>query len=152
VVLMTIVVPWSVFAWLYGWIIFIQHTAPEIPWYERESPLDFFNHEKSVTPQWTFPHWFGWLFHFIHVHTAHHVSPRIPAYNLTVAQKELLDQSSEMVTTIPFTFGRYLDTMKRCKLYDFGRRQWCNYEGVPTGPVLTLDVLRGPGNRESRER
>jgi len=134
--LMTLVIPWSVFAWLYGWLIFIQHTAPEIPWYATESPLDFVDHQKSVTPQWVFPPWFGWLFHFIHVHTAHHVKPRIPAYNLSSAQRELLDESPELVTTIPFTFHRYLDTMKKCKLYDFGRRQWCDYDGIPTGPVL----------------
>jgi omega-6 fatty acid desaturase (delta-12 desaturase) len=155
VLFFTLVVPVIVFSWLYGWIVFIQHTAPEIPWYTTESSLGFLDHQKSVTPEWLFPPWFGWLFHFIHVHTVHHVDPRIPAYNLTLAQKELLQESPERVTTIPFTLHRYFDTMKRCKLYDFGRQRWCDYEGVPTGPVLNFCEPRtngGPGGVERRLR
>lgn len=140
VILLTFVLPFAVFSWLFGWVIYFQHTGPEVPWYRDKTDLNYMEHQKSVTPDWHFPHWFGWAFHFIHVHTAHHVYARIPAYHLPAAQRELIGKSPELISRKRFTFPAYFDIIRRCKLYDFERRQWCDFAGNPTGPVLDFKV------------
>lgn len=136
IILLTFLLPWSVFAWLFGWVIYFQHTGPEIPWYREKTTLNYMDHQKSVTPDWHFPYWFGWAFHFIHVHTAHHVYAKIPAYHLMTAQKELIQKTPDLISRKRFTFSAYFDIIRRCKLYDFERRVWCDFQGNPTGPVL----------------
>jgi len=135
-VALVLVLPWLVFSWLFGWMIFIQHTGPEVPWYDAKTPLNYLDHQKSVTPDWHFPFWFGWLFHFIHVHTAHHVNAKIPAYNLNRAQAELRGKSPERMASRKWTVWVYFDSVRRCKTYDFENKRWCDFRGNPTGPKL----------------
>ncbi|MDQ3002052.1 MAG: fatty acid desaturase [Fibrobacterota bacterium] len=140
VVCLTIVFPWLIFSWLLGWMIFIQHTGTDVPWYTHKTPLSYLDHQKTVTPDWIFPYWFGWLFHFIHVHTAHHVNAKIPAYNLNLAQSELLAKSPEHILSRRWTIWIYFETVRKCKLFDFEKKHWCDFSGRQTGPVLNYEA------------
>jgi omega-6 fatty acid desaturase (delta-12 desaturase) len=40
-----------------------------------------------------------------------------------------------------FTFGLFWDTLRRCKLYDYERHRWLDFDGQPTSePILRRAV------------
>jgi omega-6 fatty acid desaturase (delta-12 desaturase) len=75
-------------------------------------------------------------------HNAHHALPGIPFYRLKTAQTLLRDRIGAIRTTF-LTPGNYLRSVRACKLYDYDRNQWTDFDGRPTGPRLARD--RGAG-------
>ena len=74
----------------------------------------------------------GALFHHIMEHTAHHVDMSIPLYRLKRAQARLEELLPGKIVIQPFSWRWYLETARRCKLYDFERQCWTDYAGRPT--------------------
>ncbi|KAF2541365.1 hypothetical protein F2Q68_00029142, partial [Brassica cretica] len=63
----------------------VHHTAPHIPF----KPADEWNAAQAQlngTVHCDYPSWIEILCHDINVHIPHHISPRIPSYNLRAAQ------------------------------------------------------------------
>jgi acyl-lipid omega-6 desaturase (Delta-12 desaturase) len=134
ILLLVFVIPWIVFAWLFGWLVYIQHTGPDVPWYEKPVKLGFMEYQNSVTPAWNFPYWFNYIFHFIYVHNVHHQHMRVPSQMLLSAQEEFVHFTG--VKTKRFTVRDYLNSLRCCKLFDYQNHCWTDYEGNRTGPTL----------------
>ena len=123
------IVPFAVWNTSMGWTVYIQHTHPRIPWSLEESSLPG---QEQLTPYIRFPAWFGYLFHDINEHTAHHIAPKIPCYRLRKAQRLLAKKLHGNLVDEPFSIRGFFKTLKACKLYDYDRRRWCDFRGRPT--------------------
>jgi omega-6 fatty acid desaturase (delta-12 desaturase) len=75
-------------------------------------------------------------------HTAHHMRPGIPLYNLDESQTLLEEHFPEIIVQ-KWSPASHLDTLARCKLFDLDRRCWVGYDGMPTTPMVTGDYLSG---------
>lgn len=134
--LLGLIVPFVVWMELMSVSLYFQHTNIGIPWFKgeidrRELP------PETLTLHLSFPLWFSRYMHHVYDHGAHHVQPAIPCYRLYAAQQKLNSLVPGEVVSERFTFGLLWDTLRRCKLYDYERHQWLDFEGRPTGaPIL----------------
>ncbi len=82
-----------------------------------------------------FPYYTNLVFHRIMEHTAHHLRPGIPLYNLDDGQTVLEKTYPEIIVHKWSPLTHY-DVLKRCKLFDPEQRCWVGYDGVPTAPAI----------------
>jgi omega-6 fatty acid desaturase (delta-12 desaturase) len=73
--------------------------------------------------------------HNIMQHTAHHLHPRIPLYQLPKAEKALAEALGERFISDRFTIPWFLRTMGDCKLYDYEQHQWLDFKGNASSKV-----------------
>lgn len=121
------VVPWLVFTWIIGTTVYVQHIHPDVAWHasERWSPLDA---QVDGTATWRIPAWLNLFWHNVYVHAPHHLDPRIPFYHLPRAAAALEATLGDAVRPVRLRLRDYVDTTRRCKLYDFERGTWRGYE------------------------
>jgi omega-6 fatty acid desaturase (delta-12 desaturase) len=125
------VVPLVVGHTLIGWSAFAQHTNPSLRWYRnRGTAAD--GGKETTALHMLMPGWYDFLSHHAMDHLAHHVLPVIPPYHLRAAQKALLELLGSRAVSIRFSIGYFVDTLRRCKLYDYDRHVWLDFEGKPT--------------------
>src|SRR5262249_3397868 len=77
-------------------------------------------------------------------HPAHHLDPTLPLYVLPESQRELEQQAEPHAVVIRWTLWDYFHACRACKLYDFDRDCWTDFDGTPTTP-LGLSRLHAPG-------
>jgi omega-6 fatty acid desaturase (delta-12 desaturase) len=78
------------------------------------------------------------LIHYILEHGAHHVNMGIPLYRLKEAQAKLAATLDERLNSEVFSWRYYWNTVRRCKLYDFARHAWTDFDGHITSEPLVL--------------
>ncbi len=123
------IVPFIVWNGLIGFVVYVHHTHPKVIWHDdkrewaRSAPF------VSTTVHLIFPMRLGGFFHHIMEHTAHHVDMAIPLYKLKEAQQKLEDTLPGRITVQKFSWRWYFDTARRCKLYDFERQCWTDFDG-----------------------
>jgi len=115
-----------------GFTVYLQHTHPHVPWFADEKDWRRLRGQEAVTVHVLFPRWYGIVSHHIMEHPVHHVNPKIPLYRLRQAQLTLGTLLGERLVTERFTIGGFLDTMARCKLYDYRNHRWLDFHGNPT--------------------
>jgi omega-6 fatty acid desaturase (delta-12 desaturase) len=130
-------VPFVVWNWLMGLIVYSHHTHPLIPWFEREEEWSYLASQVLGTVHVRLPGPWHWVDNNIMEHNAHHALPVIPLYNLEAAQRRIRAAFPDIqyVYLSPSAFCRHADA---CKLYDFAARRWTDFDGTPTGPVLLV--------------
>lgn len=111
------VAPWiATHAWFSATTL-MHHSASDIPyltaehWTRNASRL-------LVTTDYVYPRWLLFLTHNISIHTAHHVAPVIPYYNLPKAQETLKARYPGMVRERRFSFGQMWDIVRHLHFYD----------------------------------
>ena len=135
--------PWA--AWLWGFVLpfavwnsetgfttYLQHTHPRVPWFDDVRDWQRLGGQEKVTVHVRFPRWFGLVSHDIMEHPAHHANPKVPLYHLREAQHDLADTLGERLVAESFSLSRFVDTVSRCKLYDFRGHRWLDFAGRPT--------------------
>jgi omega-6 fatty acid desaturase (delta-12 desaturase) len=141
-------IPFLVWNTLMSFVIYLHHTHPRIKWYDNEelwkrSPAQL---ESSVHV--IFPGPVNRVFHWIMEHTAHHLRPSIPLYNLPAAQQTIEAREQGRVIVFHWSIAAHLDVVRRCKLYDFRAQRWMdfngNYTSEPGGPERLTTVPRKP--------
>jgi omega-6 fatty acid desaturase (delta-12 desaturase) len=125
-------VPFLFWNGLIGFVVYVHHTHTAVQWHDDKVVWAKAAPFVSTTVHLTFPLRIGGLLHNIMEHTAHHVDMSIPLYRLQGAQQLLEDTLPERIIVQPFSWRWYADTARRCKLYDFERRCWTDFEGQPT--------------------
>ena len=68
-------------------------------------------------------------------HQAHHLDPAIPLCNLVGAQRELASQGCAGPART-WSVRHHRRTLRACRLYDYDRHQWTDFDGRPTSPPL----------------
>ena len=135
VLLVLVAMTWPFVVWnaQMGFAIYHHHTDPAIRWYRASAPAPG-DLQLDATQHVVFPGAINALFHNIFEHAAHHVDTLIPLYNLPAAQATLRDTYGDAVRARPWTLRGFLDTVRRCKLYDYDAACWTDFRGVRTSP------------------
>ena len=113
--------------WEMGLVTFLHHFHPEVMWYREFEAPPAAERQLISTIHVKFPAGCNWgLFNIIE-HTAHHISPQIPLYQLANAQAARKDAYPERVTQEQFSPAMILKTFAVCKLWDPIRKCWIGY-------------------------
>jgi omega-6 fatty acid desaturase (delta-12 desaturase) len=131
-----VIAPWMTWIWFMGFVSFVQHTHPRMAWYNSEEEWSFYHVQMRSTAHVVFPWPVERLLHNIMDHPAHHIDPTIPLYELPRSQRELERSAPDHAVIIRWTPLDYFRTCAACKLYDFERGCWTDFDGVPTTPPL----------------
>jgi omega-6 fatty acid desaturase (delta-12 desaturase) len=130
-------IPFFVWNCLMGFVIYVQHTHPRVAWYERKEEWTSNAGYATTTVHVKLMRPLDGLIHYILEHGAHHVNMGIPLYRLKEAQARLTATLDERLNSEVFTWRYYWNTVRRCKLYDYARHVWTDYEGrVTSEPVV----------------
>jgi omega-6 fatty acid desaturase (delta-12 desaturase) len=124
--------PFAVWNAAMGFTVYAQHTHPKVAWFRDQRQWESLASQHRSTPYIEFPRWYGLISHDIMEHTAHHVAPKIPLYNLRLAQQRLLELIGNDVVQERFSLTGFLATMASCKLYDYENHFWLDFAGRPT--------------------
>jgi omega-6 fatty acid desaturase (delta-12 desaturase) len=128
-------VPFLCWNALIGFVVYVHHTHPGVDWFEDKTSWAAAQPFVSTTVHLTFRWRIGTLLHNIMEHTAHHVDMSVPLYRLREAQALLERRLEGHIVIQPFTWRWYVQTARRCKLYDFAARRWIDFGGTPTPPL-----------------
>ncbi|QZI70483.1 alpha/beta fold hydrolase [Pseudomonas protegens] len=111
------VAPWlATHAW-FSLTTMMHHISDETPFLTKEH-WSFNSSRLLLTTDYMYPKWLLFLTHYISVHTAHHVAPIIPHYNLPEAQAALKSAFPGMVREKPMTVQDVWHVARNCHLYD----------------------------------
>jgi omega-6 fatty acid desaturase (delta-12 desaturase) len=126
-------IPYAVWNYLMAFTTYLNHTHPSIGWFDRESLWS--RHRGNVLGSASvilpFPLALIPLYRKVMAHTVHHVRPVIPVYALVDAQAEL-KRDVGTVVEYKLTLDEYRRIYRGCKLFDFERMCWTDFDGVPT--------------------
>jgi acyl-lipid omega-6 desaturase (Delta-12 desaturase) len=136
-----LVCPFLVWSALMGFVIYVQHTQPEVAWFADRREWAWFQAQVGSTPHVVLPFPFSRVLHNIMEHTAHHLDMGIPHYGLIEAQRSL-ESSFGDVAIIPWSWRGFLDTTRRCRLYDYDRHVWLDFDGRVTAAVDVRGAAR----------
>ena len=134
--LLGFVLPYLVWNALMGATTYMQHTHPDVPWFEALAEWRRLGGQEEVSVQIQVPRWYGFISHHIMEHPAHHVHPKVPLYRLAAAQRRLNELLGPGAVTQRFTPLYLLSTLARCKLYDYRQHCWLDFAGRPTSASL----------------
>ncbi len=124
--------PFVIWNWLIGFLIFLHHTHPRVPWFDDRRQWSFFAGQIQGTVHVIFPWGFNWVIQHIMEHTAHHADPKIPLYELPQAQRSLALAFPDDVVVHAFTMRTLRTSVRVCQLYDFDNHYWLSYAGERT--------------------
>ncbi len=136
-----VTIPFGLWIWFMGFVSFIQHTHPTCAWYDDPEEWSFYTVQLKSTTHMVFPWPIEPLLNNILDHPAHHLDPSIPLYHLPEAQRLLEETAPEHSVVVRWTPWEYLRTCAACKLYDFDRHCWTDFDGNPTSPLALPTLL-----------
>lgn len=109
--------PWIAIHTWFSATTLMHHTADDIPFLTAEHWTPNAS-RMLVTTDYRYPQWLLFLTHNITIHTAHHVAPVVPFYNLQKAQAALKQAYPGMIREKNFSFGDLWRIVKTCHFYD----------------------------------
>jgi acyl-lipid omega-6 desaturase (Delta-12 desaturase) len=118
--------PFIVWNWLMGVIIYVHHTHPAIPWFNDRKKWSAAQVKTRGTVHVRLPQPLHILSNNIMEHNAHHLDPGIPFYHLATAQTQVR-KLVEGIVFLKLGPRQYLDIVRQCKLFDFDRGCWIRF-------------------------
>lgn len=128
-------VPFAFWNAMIGFVIYVHHTHTDVRWHDDKAQWSASDPFVSTTVHLTFPLKIGSLMHHIMEHTAHHVDMSIPLYKLKQAQAILETALPGRIIVQRFSWRWYLQTARRCKLYDVAAQRWTDFSGRVSEPT-----------------
>jgi omega-6 fatty acid desaturase (delta-12 desaturase) len=126
------VLPFLVWNWLIGIVIYVHHTHPTIPWFDDRTKWKAARAELFGTAHVRLPQPIHLLSNNIMEHNAHRMHPGIPFYHLATAQEQLR-RLTEGILFFKLGLESYLRIVRHCKLFDFERGCWTQFDERPAG-------------------
>ena len=137
------IVPFYIFQSLYAAAVYVQHTHPRIPWFNKKPDRQTIARQEFISVHLQCPSWVDSLVHHIFDHSAHHACPAIPCYQLGAAQARLNELLGKHVVTSRLSLKELSDIMRTCKLYDYENHCWLDFDGNRnTSPILDDETVR----------
>jgi acyl-lipid omega-6 desaturase (Delta-12 desaturase) len=133
------VLPFLAFNCIMGWVIYVQHTHPEVAWFDKRDEWQKRLGFVTTTVNVVVPKRMGQILHDILEHGAHHVNTGVPLYRLRAAQAALKNAVPQLARVYVLTWKRYWATVRTCKLYDYANHQWMDFKGRVTAAPLFPD-------------
>ena len=127
-----LVLPYIGFTYLVALTDLVHHAHPDALCFSSRDDWDYYLATVRSTTHVVLPFGMNRLMHNILEHSAHHVDPRIPLYHLPRAQEALERAFPSAVPVARLTPGHIRRILRTCRLYDYDRRQWLDYNGVAT--------------------
>ncbi|CAM6102218.1 unnamed protein product [Calypogeia fissa] len=126
--------PWLGFHFWMSTFTMVHHTAPHIP-FKQSREWDAADAQLAGTVHCDYPRWIEFLCHDISVHIPHHVSSRIPSYNLRKAYASIQQNFDRHLNKA--TFGPELITtiINNCQLYDAPNKRYVKFDRAQRAPV-----------------
>jgi omega-6 fatty acid desaturase (delta-12 desaturase) len=131
-----IVLPFLVWNWLMGFIIFNHHTHSSVRFFKNRAEWRFFEGQIRGTVHVVFPRAVGFFLNHIMEHTAHHCDVNIPCYRLRKAQQCLEQKLAYDLVVETWTWKRFLATLRCCQLYDYDRHCWVGFASTLKHPAI----------------
>lgn len=122
--LFTIVIPFLIFNWLMGFVIYQHHTCKLTRWFRNMEEWCYWEVQVGHSTHIKFPGYINFFLHNIMEHTAHHSNMSIPLYNLSKAQNEIEKRFDDRVKVVFWNWKFYWDSIRCCKLYDYENHRW----------------------------
>ena len=120
------IIPFVGFCVMIGSVVHVHHVQTDIRWWKR-SEWTKFKGQMEGTTVLRVPRGLNFFFHWIMIHTPHHVDMRIPMYHLEMAARAIEQAFPGVVHDAPWRFGDFRRSTKACKLYDFEQGHWMDY-------------------------
>jgi omega-6 fatty acid desaturase (delta-12 desaturase) len=130
------VVPFLAFNCIMGWVIYVQHTHPEVAWFDKREEWQKRLGFITTTINVVVPKSLGRILHDILEHGAHHVNTGVPLYRLRAAQAALKNAVPQLARVYVLNWKRYWATVRACKLYDYANHRWLDFKGRVTAAPL----------------
>lgn len=130
-----VILPWFLWIQFMGFVSYIQHTHPRLAWYDDPKEWSFYHVQLKSSTHVVFPYPIERLFNNIMDHAAHHIDPAIPLYHLPASQRLLEESCAEHAAVIQWSPWQYFELCRVCKLYDFARHCWTDFEGNATSDI-----------------
>jgi len=124
-------VPFALWNYLMALTTYLNHTHPSIAWFNDEALWNRYRGNVLGSAHVKMPINLVPLYTKVMAHTAHHVRPKIPVYVLPDAQAELKREYGNLVE-YKLTLSEYKRIYCACKLFDFDRMCWTDFDGVPS--------------------
>jgi omega-6 fatty acid desaturase (delta-12 desaturase) len=131
-----IILPFLLWNGIMGFVVFVHHTHPAIPWFQKRQEWQRNRAYLTATANVRLPFAVDRLMHNIMEHNAHHVNPRIPMFHLRRAQGALRERHGAELQAYRLYWSVYMDCVRRCKLYDFANHRWLSFGGDVTSQVV----------------
>jgi omega-6 fatty acid desaturase (delta-12 desaturase) len=125
-------VPWAIWIYFMGVASFVQHTHPRTAWYDDAEEWRFYHVQLRSSTHMVLAWPLGAMLHHIMDHPAHHIDPTIPLYELPASQAQLEQESPEESIVVALTVREFLRICRLCKLYDYRRHCWLDFDGRAT--------------------
>ena len=139
IVLLCLVLPYLIWSYLAGVVDLVHHTHPNAVCFNDRSEFDYYEATVRSSTHVKMPFGLDRLVHNVFEHTAHHVDPRVPLYHLPKTQAQLEAANPGDVPVERLGPSYVLRILRTCRLYDYQRRQWLDYDGTPTTPAQRPD-------------
>jgi len=124
-----LVIPFLIFTFLIGGTVYVHHISPEIRWWPRQK-WNKVSGQLDGTTVLRIPWYMNLIFHWIFLHTPHHVDMRIPCYRLPMATDAIMEAFPDRAIDRKFRIKDYLAATRTCKLYDFEAGTWLPYSAA----------------------
>lgn len=131
-------IPFAVWSYFAAFTVYLNHTHPEIPWFDNEREWSVYNSCVLGTAHVKLPVDILPLYTDVMAHPAHHAQVSTPVYALPDEQAALKASTGGDTKEYMLTVDEYRRIVKACKLFDYDRMCWTDFAGNPTGPVLSV--------------
>lgn len=143
-----VIVPFVICSTILGWVVKVQHVAPDRQWHGDET-WNKVRAQVEGTTVVRMPRGLDVFFHWIMIHVPHHVDMRVPMYRLPLAADALIEGRPDLVREERFTARTWFDITRDCKLFDDDTQTWLTYaegaalldaraaETTPVAPAAT---------------
>jgi omega-6 fatty acid desaturase (delta-12 desaturase) len=128
--------PFVVWNWLMGIIIYVHHTHPAVPWFNDRTKWKVAQVQLFGTVHVRLPQPLHMLSNNIMEHNAHHLDPSVPFYHLATMQEQVR-RLTDGIVFFKLGIWSYLGVVKQCKLFDFERGCWVQFDGYRS-PALAV--------------
>lgn len=137
--LLYFVAPWLfTHAWFSATTL-MHHSASDVPYLTSEHWTKNAG-RLLLTTDYQYPHWLLFLTHNISVHTAHHVAPPVPFYNLPKAQMALKEAYPGMIREREVNMRYLWCIIRRLHFYDSRSGYYADFAQQPVTPGIE-DVI-----------
>ncbi|KAJ7552407.1 hypothetical protein O6H91_06G054400 [Diphasiastrum complanatum] len=130
-------VPWLGYHFWMSTFTMVHHTAPHIP-FKDASNWNGAEAQLGGTVHCDYPRWIEILCHDISVHIPHHISQKIPSYNLRMAHNSLQQNWGKYLNEAKWNWRLMKTIMTECHIYDTEH----NYASFDNGSQDQSRVIR----------
>ncbi|XP_024390435.1 omega-6 fatty acid desaturase, chloroplastic [Physcomitrium patens] len=127
--------PWLGYHFWMSTFTMVHHTAPHIPFKNKED-WNSAAAQLGGTVHCDYPKWVEVLCHDISVHIPHHISQKIPSYNLRLAHESLVENWGKHLNIAKFNWRLMKVIMTECHYYDPEKNYTSFDNGEDKSPVI----------------